>query len=355
MAYNNYQQFPFWDFVRAFDNQHGAGVDHQAEGFPGPQPHPEETGDHQHPAQAFGFGGPFGWGGGFGRGPWGGRGGHRGRHGPGQHGGPHERRGSRGPSRERGPEGERPEGEPADGPSHGRRGGRHHHGRREHSHSDGEHSGSDRESSPHGRRGPRGCGRRGRGGPHGHGPRGWGGHPRGPPPPPFGGPGGFDMSGLMQALSNHPLAQAFRGFAEQAPGNGTDQQRSGTIVSENDDVNSFVPPVDVFSTERAYVLHIALPGAKKEDVGVHWDEDKGVLNIAGVVYRQGDEEFLQTLAQSERKVGVFERIVKLPPGDAEKEEVDGAMITAKLEDGVLVVTVPKVEKEWTEVKKVDIM
>ncbi|EHL03652.1 putative Heat shock protein 16 [Glarea lozoyensis 74030] len=141
----------------------------------------------------------------------------------------------------------------------------------------------------------------------------------------------------------------------QAPGNGTDQQRSGTIVSENDDVNSFVPPVDVFSTERAYVLHIALPGAKKEDVGVHWDEDKGVLNIAGVVYRQGDEEFLQTLAQSERKVGVFERIVKLPPGDAEKEEVDGAMITAKLEDGVLVVTVPKVEKEWTEVKKVDIM
>jgi HSP20 family protein len=102
------------------------------------------------------------------------------------------------------------------------------------------------------------------------------------------------------------------------------------------------------------VLHVALPGAKKEDVGVNFDSDKGELNVAGVVYRHGDEEFLKTLSQSERKVGVFERTVKLPPVGEEKEEVDGDAITAKMEDGVLIVTVPKVEKEWTEVKKVDI-
>ncbi|KUJ23959.1 HSP20-like chaperone, partial [Mollisia scopiformis] len=116
----------------------------------------------------------------------------------------------------------------------------------------------------------------------------------------------------------------------------------------------FVPPIDVFSTEAAYILHIALPGAKKDDVGVNFDSDKGVLNIAGVVYRQGDEEFLKTLTQSERKVGAFDRSVKLPPANEEKEEIDGDAITAKLEDGILVVTVPKVEKEWTEVKRVDI-
>jgi len=102
------------------------------------------------------------------------------------------------------------------------------------------------------------------------------------------------------------------------------------------------------------VLHIALPGAQKEDVGVNWDAEKSELNVAGVVYRHGDEEFLKTLSTGERKVGVFERNVKLPPGAEEKEEVDGDAITAKLEDGVLVVTVPKVEKDWTEVKKVDI-
>jgi HSP20 family protein len=151
-------------------------------------------------------------------------------------------------------------------------------------------------------------------------------------------------------LSAHPLAQVFRSYAEQAAG----QRPADTVVPGENDENSFTPPIDVFSTPTSYILHVALPGAKKEDVGVNWDAEKGVLNLAGVVYRQGDEGFLKSLAQAERKVGVFERTVKLPPGAEEKEEVDGDGITAKLEDGVLVVTVPKVEKEWTEVKRVDI-
>lgn len=141
-------------------------------------------------------------------------------------------------------------------------------------------------------------------------------------------------------------------MAEQAGGVGA--QRSGENVVSDEADETFVPPLDLFSTERSYILHIALPGAKKEDVGVNFDSDKGVLSIAGVVYRHGDEEFLKTLTTSERKVGMFERTVKLPPAEEEKEEVDGDNITAKLEDGVLVVTVPKVEKDWTEVKRVDI-
>jgi len=170
--------------------------------------------------------------------------------------------------------------------------------------------------------------------------------------------GGFDLSGLFDALNTHPLgqqpwAQMLRHYAEQAGLTG-DGQRFGETVVLDEDENTFTPPIDVFSTETAYVLHIALPGAKKEDVGVNYDSDKGELNVAGVVYRQGDEDFLKSLSQSERKVGVFERTIKLPPADEEKEEVDGDGITAKLEDGVLVVTVPKVEKEWTEVKRVDI-
>jgi HSP20 family protein len=163
------------------------------------------------------------------------------------------------------------------------------------------------------------------------------------------------LSGLFDALNTHPLgqhpwAQVLRSYAEQA---GVAQRSADTLVPDNGE-NSFVPPVDVFSTETAYFVHIALPGAKKEDVGVNFDSDKGILNIAGIVYRQGDEEFLKTLTQSERKVGVFDRNITLPPANEEKEEVDGDAITAKLEDGILVVSVPKVEKEWTEVKKVDI-
>jgi len=163
------------------------------------------------------------------------------------------------------------------------------------------------------------------------------------------------LNGLFEAINAHPMArtpfgQTLRQYAQQA---GLAPQESGETVVNNDS-DTFVPPVDIFSTETSYILHISLPGAKKEDVGVNWDAEKGVLNVAGVVYRQGDEEFLKTLSKSERKVGMFERTVKLPPGEEEKEEVDGDAITAKLEDGILMVTVPKVEKEWTEVKRVDI-
>lgn len=193
----------------------------------------------------------------------------------------------------------------------------------------------------HGRRGGR-CGRRASR--HGEGPEahfGPGAHN-----------GAFDLNALLASLSSHPFAQAFRTYAEQfAP-----QQESGeTRHGDEDEENNFVPPVDIFSTESHFILHVALPGAKKEDVGINWDVEKGALNIAGVIYRQGDEEFLKSLTQSERKVGVFERTVKLPPGsNDEKEEIDGDAITAKLEDGVLVITIPKMEKEWTDVKKVDI-
>lgn len=158
---------------------------------------------------------------------------------------------------------------------------------------------------------------------------------------------------MMQAFASHPFAQAMRGHLAQAAGMAPGQRSSETIVPEG--MDSFMPPIDVFSTETSYVLHVAIPGAKKEDVGVNWDADKGTLNIAGVIHRPGDEEFLKLLSTSERKVGVFERSVKLPLGSEEKEEIDGDAITAKLEDGLLVVTVPKVEREWTEVRKIDII
>ena len=86
------------------------------------------------------------------------------------------------------------------------------------------------------------------------------------------------------------------------------------------------------------MLHIAVPGAKKEDVGVNWDADKGILSVSGVVYRPGDEAFLQGLVSGERKVGLFSREINLPPPGtekAEKEDVDSEGITARMEDGVL--------------------
>ena len=115
----------------------------------------------------------------------------------------------------------------------------------------------------------------------------------------------------------------------------------------------FTPDVDVFDTAESFVIHVSLPGAKKEDVGVNWDAEKSELNIAGVVYRPGDEELLKTLALDERKIGAFERKVRLG-SRANPAQVDIDAITARMEDGVLRVDVPKLDSGYVEIKKVDI-
>lgn len=63
---------------------------------------------------------------------------------------------------------------------------------------------------------------------------------------------------------------------------------------------------------------------------------------------------MNTLTVSERRVGVFEREVRLEEG----VKVDEEGIGAKLEDGVLKVRVPKVlpeeEEGWESVKRVEV-
>lgn len=122
---------------------------------------------------------------------------------------------------------------------------------------------------------------------------------------------------------------------------------------DKDDNQDFTPEADIFDTPSSFVVHISLPGAKKEDVGVNWDAEKSELSIAGVIYRPGDEELLKTLAMDERKIGPFERKIRLGTR-ANPAQIDAEGITAKLEDGVLRVEVPKLEGEFVEVKKVDI-
>lgn len=165
---------------------------------------------------------------------------------------------------------------------------------------------------------------------------GWGG-PRGRGGFPFGGPRPFDLNAIAQFFQQH------LGIDPESTENQNDAK----------DGKDFTPSADVFDTEDAYVIHVALAGAKKEDVGVNWNADKSELSVAGVVYRPGDEEFLKTLAMAERKVGVFERKIRLG-SRVSPAQVDADSISAKMEDGVLVVTIPKLDREYVDVKKVDI-
>ena len=123
-------------------------------------------------------------------------------------------------------------------------------------------------------------------------------------------------------------------------------------MSERNEDKDFKPAADVFDTADAYVIHVSLAGAKKEDLGVSYDPENSEVNVAGVIHRPGDEEFLKTLALDERDIGVFERKIKLGT-KAQPATVHADSITAKMEDGVLMIRVPKSE-EFVEIKKVDI-
>jgi len=111
----------------------------------------------------------------------------------------------------------------------------------------------------------------------------------------------------------------------------------------------FTPPVDVYDLPTAYVVHVSLAGADKEDVSLAWDAEASALNIAGVVARRGDEEMLAAPALDERPVGCFERKIRL----GRDAQVEGDAISARMENGVLLVTVPKFE-QFEEVTKVEV-
>ena len=134
---------------------------------------------------------------------------------------------------------------------------------------------------------------------------------------------------------------------------GDDNAQSKTNSTPGTSSHDHVPEADVFDTESAYIVHVSLPGAKKEDVGVNWDPERSELSVAGVIYRPADEELLKALALNDRKVGAFERKIRLGL-TAKPASVDVDGITAKLEEGILKVEIPKEDRDYVEIKKVDI-
>lgn len=118
----------------------------------------------------------------------------------------------------------------------------------------------------------------------------------------------------------------------------------GTLVDKffNEGLNSkrnlsnFRPQVDAFETEKDFQIQVALPGFKKEDINLNFEEGK--LTISGE--RKFDTEnktskyyFIET------NYGTFSRSFFLP------ENIQEAGIEAQFENGILLVTVPKDEKK----------
>ncbi|MBT1703985.1 Hsp20/alpha crystallin family protein [Chryseosolibacter indicus] len=99
---------------------------------------------------------------------------------------------------------------------------------------------------------------------------------------------------------------------------------------------SFVPRVDIVENATAYEIHVAVPGMNKEDFKL--DLNDNYLTVSGerkFKKEQSDKNFHAI----ETQYGTFSRSFALP------EHVDASKITAKYENGILEVVIPKDEKK----------
>ncbi|KAL9273621.1 17.6 kDa class I heat shock protein 3-like protein [Drosera capensis] len=108
----------------------------------------------------------------------------------------------------------------------------------------------------------------------------------------------------------------------------------------------FKAPADWKETPEAHVFMVDLPGTTKEEVKVEVVDEGRVLQISGE--RSEEEEEIGVRHRVERGRGKFVRRFRLP------RNVEVEDVKAEMEDGVLTVTVPKVEEKKPETKPVEI-
>jgi HSP20 family protein len=103
--------------------------------------------------------------------------------------------------------------------------------------------------------------------------------------------------------------------------------------------NSTAPAVNVKEDEKAYTLEMAAPGLKKEYCRVSVNEDGNLCVAIENKMEHKEEDKKQHYLRREFSYSNFEQSYTLPD-DVKKEE-----ISAKVENGILTVTMPKETKE----------
>jgi HSP20 family protein len=108
----------------------------------------------------------------------------------------------------------------------------------------------------------------------------------------------------------------------------------------------WAPAVDMYETKDALVVAAELPGLVEKDI--HLSIVGDVLNVRGE--RHWNQEVKQeNYYRGERWYGKFERSLPLPmPVQADK-------VTATYRDGVLTITLPKVEEIRPKEIKIDVL
>ena len=109
--------------------------------------------------------------------------------------------------------------------------------------------------------------------------------------------------------------------------------------------NATAPAINVKETEKAYIVELAAPGMKKEDFDVNVNHE-GNLTIKMEHKQEANEEDKKArYLRREFSYTKYEQTLILPD-DVKKEK-----ISARVNDGVLTVELPKVQQEEVKVAR----
>ncbi len=97
----------------------------------------------------------------------------------------------------------------------------------------------------------------------------------------------------------------------------------------------WLPAVDVAETKNEIVVNVEVPGMDPKEFDISLSE--GILTISGEK-KQEKVEGEENYHLIERRYGSFNRAIPLPP------EVESDKIRASYENGILTITVPKIEE-----------
>ena len=115
------------------------------------------------------------------------------------------------------------------------------------------------------------------------------------------------------------------------------QQRLNEVFNEQYSeqdlaAGAWAPPVDIYETDTDVIVAAELPGIKREEIDVTVVGDKLILRGSRSNERDSDDEQFHRM---ERQYGSFYRSFNLP------QVIEPETISAKLAQGVLLVTLPK--------------
>ncbi|MBA3946715.1 MAG: Hsp20/alpha crystallin family protein [Herpetosiphonaceae bacterium] len=107
------------------------------------------------------------------------------------------------------------------------------------------------------------------------------------------------------------------------------------VSTNNGRSQALAMPLDVSETSNGFVVEVALPGVKPEDIDITLQDN--VLTISGEVHQSQQANEKPNYHRVERRYGRFARSISLPT------QIDSNAVKANLENGVLRLELPKAE------------